>query len=217
MQKRIRRWRCVAAAACLLGLVPLPASAMVTLETQLSGIRCGITGAGGETVYSQCDTLSFGATLHPGDTAFLYGTLVYHYDDDGLPLPYPQRIQLDTFGYRSTTLTHEGAVLHFGSSACGDPRFCPQPALQRSAGTPFSTLVLGGDDQPDDFWGSQQLFATAQFVGGLDPQLELMVGLSAGWSSQVFTAPIPEPATTSLMAAGLLALGWFVRRRRARP
>jgi hypothetical protein len=71
---------------------------MAVLETNFSNITCGETNAAGETFFSQCNGLSFAASVAPGETAFLRATLNYHYTDDGLPLPRPQGIQLDTGG-----------------------------------------------------------------------------------------------------------------------
>jgi hypothetical protein len=41
----------------------------------------------------------------------------------------------------------------------------------------------------------------------------LMVLESPGHQDQVFAAPVPEPSTYALMAAGLLGMGFVARRR----
>ena len=54
-------------------------------------------------------------------------------------------------------------------------------------------------------------------LGGVTNSANLMVLESPGHQDQIFAAPVPEPSTYALMAAGLLGMGFFARRRAPRP
>ena len=209
-----RRWSwfagIVVAAACA---VALPAQAMVTLETNFSNISCGETNAAGEAFLGDCDSLSFVASVAPGETAFLRATLNYHYTDDGLPLPSPQGIQLGASGSFMQVFT-ESAVIYLGSSNCTGDRACLNryPPNVILGGTTFRPLILGLNDQPDDITGSVDLFATLGIAA--DQTVGYSTNLFLSATPLVFSAPIPEPATVALMVTGLSALGLMARRRR---
>lgn len=53
-------------------------------------------------------------------------------------------------------------------------------------------------------------------LGGVTNSANLMVLESPGHQDQIFAAPVPEPSTYALMAAGLLGMGFFARRRAPR-
>ena len=202
----------IVASACA---AALPARAMVTLETNLSDITCGITGAAGETLFSDCNGMSFAARIEPGQTAFLRGTLNYHYTDDGLPLPYPQGIQGDAAGFLMIPVTFEVGALYFGSNDCSDSRYCNTLPGLIVSGTRFTPpLVLGLNDQADDITGSKALFVTVGVAA--DTPFGFSSTLFVSHFPVLFSAPVPEPATLALMAGGLLLTSLMLGRRRVR-
>lgn len=206
-----------AAVACAASLAPLPALALVTLETTLSNISCGITDTAGASLFSDCTSLSFAASIDPGETAFLRATLAYHYTDDGLMLPSPRQFQINSLGSNSVVTFNEAAGLYVNSNLC-DGRFCALPPHVRAEGTHFTPLILGLNDQPDDITGSRELYVQVSSLADLPFPMGYSTTLFLNAFSVVYSAPappVPEPATVSLMAAGLLVLGHLARRRRS--
>ncbi len=218
MRQVMRRWAgrtCAAAVACAASLAPLPVSALVTLETSILNITCGITDAAGISQSGNCTSLSFAASIDPGATAFLRATLHYHYIDDGLPLPTPMQFQVNSLGTNGIMTFNEAAGLYVNSNLC-DSRYCTLPPHVRAEGTQFPPLILGLNDHPDDLTGSRNMYVQVSSLADLPFPMSYSTTLFLNPFSIVFAAPtppVPEPATVSLMAAGLLALGWFVRRR----
>jgi hypothetical protein len=215
MRVPLRRLSVLAAsaAAWMALIVSAPARAVVTLETYLSPITCGITTAG-ETVPSSCDSLLFDAVLQPGQQAFLRQILTYHYTDDGLRIIPTRFIQAHISGLGpQIAVDYEAAALHFYSNDCTGSRYCGFPPSVMVIGTRFDPLVLGLNDHPDDFWGAKELFVNVAYSSGA--QGPFSIRLSAGWGPELFSAPVPEPSTFGLMAVGLLALGLLSWRRRA--
>jgi hypothetical protein len=201
----------MAAAVSVFGLVT-PARAMVTLETNISNISCGITRASGETFLSDCDTLSFAASILPGDTAFLRSTLSYHYTDDGLLLNSPWQIQLDSNGTRLLPSTHEVGIVYLASSNCSGNRYCQiPPDAPNFSGVTFQPFILGLNDRPDDLTGSFDFFISMSLPPDAPRGYATTLFLSN--ANVAVSAPIPEPATVGLMAVGLLMLGGAVWRR----
>jgi hypothetical protein len=215
----MRRWigqLGAAAVACAAAGAPLPAAALVTLETSVSGIACGITDAAGLSQFGDCTGLSFAAVIGPGETAFLRATLHYHYTDQGLPLPAPMQFQVNSLGTNGIVTFNEAAGLYVNSNLCGG-RNCPLPPHVQAQGTPFAPLVLGLNDHPDELTGSRNLYVEVSSLAGLPLPMSYSTTLFLNPFSIVFAppaAPIPEPATLSLIGAGLIALGGWRRRRR---
>ena len=203
----------VAAASAVFGVV-MPARATATLETGVSNISCGITRASGETTFSDCDTLSFLASILPGESAFLRSTLSYHYTDDGLLLDSPWQIQLDSNGLSLLPSPHEVGIIYLASNDCSGNRYCQiPPDGPNFSGVRFQPFILGLNDQPDDLSGSFDFFISMSLPPDARGGYSTTLFLSA--SPIAVSAPIPEPATLALMAAGLLALGVTTRARRA--
>jgi hypothetical protein len=219
MRKAMQSWRgrLAAAAAAVAGAAGMaPAAALVTLDTSLSNIACGITDAAGRVDPGDCTRLSFAATIEPGETAFLRATLNYHYTDDGLPLPTPMQFQVNSLGTNGVVTFHEAAALYVNSNLC-DSRYCSLPPHVRAEGTMFAPLILGLNDHPDDLSGSRDMYIELTALGDLPLPMSYSTTLFLYPFSIVFAppaAPIPEPATVSLIGAGLIALAWARRRRR---
>jgi PEP-CTERM motif len=220
MRQSMRRWAgrtFAAAVACAMSLAPLPAPALVTLETNISDITCGITDAAGTSRLSNCTGLSFAASIDPGETAFLRATLNYHYTDAGLPLPTPMQFQVNALGSNGVMTFNEAAGLYVNSNLC-DSRHCTLPPHVRVEGTQFAPLILGLNDHPDDLTGSRNMDVQLSSLADLPFPMSYSTTLFLNPFSIVFAAPtppVPEPATMSLMTVGLLALGWSMRRRRS--
>lgn len=200
-----------AVALALFGLA-MPAHAMVTLQANVSNISCGITRASGETALGDCDTLSFAASILPGESAFLRSTLSYHYTDDGLLLNSPWRIQLDSNGLSLLPSPHEVGIIYLASSNCSGNRYCQIPPDAPSfSGVTFQPVILGLNDQPDDLSGSFDFFISMSLPAEAPRGYSTTLFLSA--TPVAVSAPIPEPATLGLMVSGLLALAFMTRRR----
>jgi hypothetical protein len=194
----------------VLAFVAAPAHALATIETNVSGISCGITDSSGATMLSDCSSLSFAVTLQPGQSAFLRGTLNYHYTDDGLPVRFTS-VPITT-GVTFQTSFEAGLIL-FPNDLC-DPRFCgfvPPSVSFASSPTLRTPLILGQNEQSDDITGSVDMFATIS--QSVDARLPFSADLRIGGVPFAISAPVPEPATIGLLASGLL-LGAALRRRR---
>jgi hypothetical protein len=200
----------IAASAVTLGLaLCAPARAMVTFESSVTDIECGLSSAAG-TVFSDCDTLSFQATVTAGQTAFLRATLGYHYTDDGLELPRPTEVQGDKFGFNWIPVTHEVGALYIGRNDCF--RSCPFPPNVDVVGTPFAPLMLGFNEVPDDITGSVPMFVQMSYPAGDVGGFSMNLSISPFFLP--ISAPVPEPGTWALLGAGLLVVGVLTRRRR---
>jgi PEP-CTERM motif len=216
MKRSIGRLAAAAAMAAATGLAPLPAAALVTLETSISDIACGITDAAGLSRFGNCTGLSFAAVIDPGETAFLRATLHYHYTDQGLPLPTPMQFQVNSLGSNGIVTFNEAAGLYVNSNLC-QGRSCTLPPHVQAQGTLFAPLILGLNDQPDDLAGSRDMYIELTALGDLPLPMSYSTTLFLHPFSIVFAppaAPIPEPASVSLIGAGLIALAWAKRRRR---
>jgi hypothetical protein len=144
--------------AAVLAFATAPAHALATIETNTSNITCGITDSTGASTFSDCSSLSFAVTLQPGQSAFLRGTLNYHYTDDGLPVPFTS-FPITT-GVTFQTSFEAGLIL-FPNDLC-DPRFCGfvPPSVSFSSSPSLRTpLILGLNEQSDDIIGGVDMFA----------------------------------------------------------
>lgn len=213
MSKTLRVVRGVAAAAMALAplLMSAPAQALVTLDTQIVDIRCGVTSDQG-TRLADCASPSFSAAIAPGETAFLSLGVEFRYTDDGLPLDHPSAFQLDPNGFQMLPVPSEAAVLYPFSNNCSGSRYCRPPPHLTLGGTGFAPLVLGLNDEPDDISGRWDLSVTIGAVAG--QPLGFSGDLFLGFTPVTVAAPIPEPGTIALLVAGMVAIGLRSRRRR---
>lgn len=201
--------------AAVLAFTAAPAYALAVFEINTSGIRCGITDSSGTTTLSDCTSLSFAVTLQPGQSAFVSGTLTYHYTDDGLPIrptPFPL---VEGVPFREP-ITFEAGIIRF-SHNCADARACaftvPPTVNFGFSSTPNvgPELILGFNQQSDDITGSIDVLVTASQSAATT--LSYSTTLFFGAQASALSAPAPEPATIGPMASGLL-LGGALRRRR---
>jgi hypothetical protein len=112
---------------------------------------------------------------------------------------------------------NEAAALYVDSNLCGS-RHCSLPPHVRAEGTGFSPLILGLNDSPDDLTGSRNLYVEVTSLADVPSPMSYSTRLFLSSFSLVFAPPappIPEPATASLRAAGLLALASLMHRRRS--
>jgi hypothetical protein len=199
LRRRALAW--VGAVALVLGASS--AKATTTLDWEISNISCGLfDSAFGTTLYGDCDSLSFNVRAFAGQTAFLRGTISYHYQDDGLPLSYLARFQTDAFG-GGTFAPFESAGLQATGSGCVRP-FCPNEEV---FGVGFQTEILGLNDHPDNFSGS------VTFETYASPSLIPFSGKLFIEVKPIILSAIPEPETLALMTCGLLGIALRSLRR----
>jgi hypothetical protein len=206
--KVVTLWRraLISVGALFLAIASSSASATTTLDWEVSNISCGLTDlVTGNTLYGDCDALSFNVRAFAGQRAFLTATISYHYTDDGLPIDYPARFQTDAFGAGTIANFESGGFLATGSG-CVRPNCNPD-----FSGVGFQTAILGLNDQPDDFSGSVTFSTYAS--PSTPSQLPVAGTLFIDVRPIIFTAPVPEPATLALMACGLLGLAVHARHR----
>jgi PEP-CTERM motif len=201
--------------AAVLAFAAAPSHALATIETNVSGISCGITDSSGATMLSDCTSLSFAVTLQPGQSAFVSGTFSYRYTDDGLPMS-PYLLPPTAFASFPVPATFETGVLLFNWN-CANGRVCSQlvpPGVDFGfPATPGLSLaqLLGYNDQSDDISGSFDVTVSASVSTTFPSAYSTTLFFDA--QAFAFSAPVPEPATIGLMASGLL-LGAALRRRR---
>ncbi len=107
------------------------------------------------------------------------------------------------YSNRSFILDLEGALLQGGQwlqSGVAETKYLPEGFPNREVN--FSSLVLGAGDYLIRIDGT----ATGVYDG-------ITAGYQASLSFADVTAPVPEPDALSLMALGLGAMGFLVRRR----
>ena len=113
-----------------------------------------------------------------------------------------------------------GAPVIGGSPQCGD---ITMTLSSLAAGT-YTVVLSDGDYVPNAFYDNGTLGeGFSDFTGGSFCNLGIngvdCPNTSGAYALDITTSgtvsPVPEPATLSLLASGLLALGFFFRRRRS--
>jgi hypothetical protein len=205
--------RLTAALACVAAcLAAAPAHALSTMTLTWTDATCGAVDG---PALDCSDSLR--VTGAPQQSVFVRATLHYEYRDDGLPLEgnwsFPSSVP-----WPLVHETHEVGALYFYSNACADYFDC----LSRPSGEWGSfnlsadPYVLSRNAVPDSLSGDFTLLATGNgsaWVSAMGVTFDVR-------GTNVFTpvtAPIPEPSTWALMAAGLVSIGALARRRSRGP
>lgn len=175
-------------AAALLALTAMPALAVMTVYTAT------LTGSAEATPNSS--------------TAIGLGIVTF---DDAVPLSPTMKVSLQYFGLTGGTVT--GAHIHCCTATAGSGT---SGVVQDFMGSGFPTLPSYGNFD-FTFTLVPATFATlTSGAAGGKAYLNIHNATFGGGEIRGFlnAAPVPEPGTYGLMAAGLLAIGAFARRRR---
>jgi hypothetical protein len=203
----------IAALACTaVCLAAAPAQALSAMTLTWTDATCGVSGG---PAFDCSDSLRVADASQ--QSVFVRATLHYEYRDDGLPLEgnwsFPSVVP-----WPLVQETHEVGALYFTSNACADYFDCMRRPLSEWGSFNMSAdpQVLGRNAVPDSLSGDFTLLAT----GNGSAWISAMGVTFDARGTNVFTpvtAPIPEPSTWALMAAGLLSIGALARRRSHGP
>lgn len=240
-RRAVPAWMQAAAVAAALAAAA-PAWADSYLETfsgpldpaawQLEAGGNGVSITGGELVFTRLtssnSTLSFvPALIGDFDVSFRYRLIEWTSTYAG-----GERLQLDVFNPLPAPMGHavgrlqEGYGYHFGVAGGWCCTFSSSPTASDS-GTLRITRVAGivevsfndggswqslGQSSPDH--RDMTLSFTSYIHNFFNPGTSYAIDDFSIWAED-FSQPVPEPATGAMLAAGLAALGWMARRRRA--
>jgi hypothetical protein len=190
------------------------------LEASVTSAACTITWPDGAITDVACSPTGWSPTLTPGSSASMTATVDYHYEDNGLPLPIPQSLQVTDRA--SVGATFESAVLYVETSHFDACRFGTAPHCSTDIfpydhyfdRDPQWVVFLSNNDHPESVNG--QVTVTTEWewllpTGYSGPRAPQTINLHV--STWGIAYAVPEPSTWVLMLGSLTMLIWRVRRR----
>jgi PEP-CTERM motif len=212
--------------AMLLSYLAMAARAEVSIEAWLTDFSCSFTDSSGISVGIPCSgpTANTGAAasvtvgLSPGESVHISATLNIVYEDDGLRLitPTPYFSGTDLVG----TLFTEAGLIYVRTARTDCIALRSSCTIDAIDSLPFP-LVVGNNSFAESL--QQQISVVSDVVNFNAPNppgsfphsftATAFLGVPLAIQVQSPITPVPEPSTSALLVAGLLAV-WFVYRGR---
>jgi hypothetical protein len=211
----------------LLLCIAMSTRAAVSIDTWLTDFSCSVTDSSGITVGIPCDGASVSseasasAFLDPGESVQVTATLHIVYADDGLRLTTPRPV----FGGRDRVgeLFNEAGLVYLRTTRSDCAALRGACTLTPTAATfgPFP-LVVGDNTFAESF--EQEIAVTSGWINSSAPNSHGSFlnsgGATASLSVSSFSVtnpvtPVPEPAHSALLIAGLIGL-WLRSRSSVR-